>query len=74
MYDFFLKYIIKSVDEILEHLDIDYLDILVLHRPDVLVEPEEVAEAFEILHSSGKVRYFGVSNHKPSQIELLKNI
>ena len=72
MYDFSKVYIIKSVDEILERLDIDYLDILVLHRPDVLVEPEEVAEAFEILHSSGKVRYFGVSNHKPSQIELLK--
>lgn len=72
MYDFSKEYIIKSVDEILERLDIDYLDILVLHRPDVLVEPEEVAEAFEILHSSGKVRYFGVSNHKPSQIELLK--
>ena len=68
MYDFSKEYIIKSVDEILERLDIDYLDILELHRPDVLVEPEEVAEAFEILHSSGKVRYFGVSNHKPSQI------
>ncbi|WP_268825735.1 aldo/keto reductase [Fusobacterium mortiferum] len=65
-------FLIKSVDEILERLDIDYLDILVLHRPDALVEPEEVAEAFEILHSSGKVRYFGLSNHKPSQIELLK--
>lgn len=72
MYDFSKEYILKSVDRILERLGIEYLDILVLHRPDTLVEPEEVAEAFDILHSSGKVRYFGVSNHKPSQIELLK--
>lgn len=72
MYDFSKEYILKSVDGILERLDTDYLDILVLHRPDALVEPEEVAEAFDILHSTGKVKYFGVSNHKPSQIELLK--
>jgi len=72
MYDFSKEYILKSVDGILERLGMEYLDILVLHRPDALVEPEEVAEAFEILHSTGKVRYFGVSNHKPSQIELLK--
>lgn len=72
MYDFSKEYILKSVDGILERLGTEYLDILVLHRPDALVEPEEVAEAFEILHSTGKVRYFGVSNHKPSQIELLK--
>jgi predicted oxidoreductase len=72
MYDFSKEYILKSVDGILERLGTEYLDILVLHRPDALIEPEEVAEAFEILHSTGKVRYFGVSNHKPSQIELLK--
>lgn len=72
MYDFSKEYILKSVDGILERLGTEYLDILVLHRPDALVEPEEVAEAFEILHSTGKVRYFGVSNHKSSQIELLK--
>ena len=45
---------------------------LVLHRPDALMEPEEVAEAFDILKKSGKVRHFGVSNHKPSQIALLQ--
>ena len=72
MYDFSYDYIIKSVDGILERLGTDYLDILLLHRPDALVEPEEVAAAFDKLESSGKVRYFGVSNHKPSQIELLK--
>lgn len=72
MYDFSYDYIIKSVDGILERLDTDYIDILLLHRPDALVEPEEVAAAFDELESSGKVRYFGVSNHKPSQIELLK--
>jgi len=49
----------------------DYLDVLLLHRPDALVEPEEVAEAFTILQDSGKVRYFGVSNQNPMQIELL---
>ncbi|MCH5303415.1 MAG: aldo/keto reductase [Ruminococcus sp.] len=72
MYDFSYDYIIKSVDGILKRLNTDYLDILLLHRPDALVEPEEVAAAFDKLESSGKVRYFGVSNHKPSQIELLK--
>ena len=50
----------------------EYLDMLLLHRPDALVDPEEVAEAFDILEKSGKVRMFGVSNHKPMQIELLK--
>lgn len=72
MYDFSKEYILKSVDGILERLGTDYLDVLVLHRPDALVEPEEVAEAFNTLYTSGKVKYFGVSNHKPSQIELLK--
>lgn len=52
----------------------DYVDALLLHRPDTLVEPEEVAEAFDELERSGKVRYFGVSNQKPMQIELLKNM
>lgn len=72
MYDFSKEYILSSVDGILKRLDTEYLDVLVLHRPDALVEPQEVAEAFDILESSGKVRYFGVSNHKPMQIELLK--
>lgn len=71
-YDLSYQYIIDSVDGILERLDTEYIDVLVLHRPDALVEPEEVAKAFEKLKKSGKVRYFGVSNHKPSQIDLLK--
>src|SRR5690554_6210544 len=71
-YDFSKKHIIKTVEASLERLDTDYLDVLLLHRPDALVEPEEVAEAFDQLHSSGKVKHFGVSNHSPLQIELLK--
>ncbi|WP_139892228.1 MULTISPECIES: aldo/keto reductase family oxidoreductase [unclassified Bacillus (in: firmicutes)] len=72
MYDLSKEHILTSVDKILTRLDTDYLDALVLHRPDALVDPEEVAEAFDTLESSGKVRQFGVSNHKPMQIELLK--
>lgn len=71
-YDSSKEYLLQSVDGILKRLQTDYLDVLLIHRPDALVEPEEVAEAFEILHRSGKVRSFGVSNHKPMQIELLK--
>ncbi|MBQ9328478.1 MAG: aldo/keto reductase [Solobacterium sp.] len=71
-YNLSKEYILSSVDGILERLNTDYLDLLLLHRPDALVEPEEVAAAFDILESAGKVRAFGVSNHKPSQIELLK--
>ena len=72
MYDFSKEHILSSVDGILKRLRTDYLDVLVLHRPDALMEPEEVAEAFDLLESSGKVRHFGVSNHNPSQIKLLK--
>jgi predicted oxidoreductase len=72
MFDFSKEHILESVDGILKRLKTDYLDILLLHRPDTLVEPEEVAEAFDILESTGKVRHFGVSNQKPMQIELLK--
>ncbi|MDO5785420.1 MAG: aldo/keto reductase [Eubacteriales bacterium] len=71
-YDLSKEYILQSVDGILKRLKTDYLDVLLLHRPDALVEPEEVAAAFDALHRAGKVRYFGVSNHKPMQIELLK--
>ena len=71
-YDFSKEYILQSVDGILSRLKTDYLDYLLLHRPDALCEPEEVAEAFELLEKSGKVRAFGVSNHNPMQIELLK--
>ncbi|KAF9138970.1 hypothetical protein BGX30_008541 [Mortierella sp. GBA39] len=72
MFDFSKEHILNSVDGILKRLKTDYLDVLLLHRPDALVEPEEVAEAFEQLESSGKVRHFGVSNQNPMQIQLLK--
>ena len=72
LYDFSKEYILNSVDNILKRLNTEYLDVLLLHRPDALVEPEEVAETFDILERSGKVNNFGVSNHKPAQIELLK--
>lgn len=71
-FDFSKEHIVESVDGILKRLNTEYLDILLLHRPDPLMEPAEVAEAFEELHNSGKVKYFGVSNHNPAQIELLK--
>ena len=71
-FDFSKKHIISSVEGSLSRLGVDYVDALLLHRPDTLMEPDEVAEAFEILESSGKVRHFGVSNHNPMQIELLK--
>ena len=71
-YDFRYAHITASVDGSLRRLKTDYLDILLLHRPDPLVEPEEVARAFDVLHAQGKVRYFGVSNHTPAQIDLLR--
>ena len=71
-YDLSKKHIIESVDGSLKRLQTDYLDVLLIHRPDALIEPEEVASAFDGLEKSGKVRHFGVSNHKPMQIELLK--
>ena len=70
-WDYSSAHILRSVDESLAALQTDYLDLLLLHRPDALVEPEEVAEAFDVLHNAGKVRQFGVSNHTPGQIELL---
>lgn len=71
-YDLSEKHILEAVDGILARLKTDYLDVLCLHRPDALVEPEEVAAAFDKLEASGKVRNFGVSNHNSYQIELLK--
>jgi len=71
-FDFSKEHIIESVNGILKRLKTEYLDILLLHRPDPLMEPAEVAEAFEDLHASGKVKHFGVSNHNPAQIELLQ--
>ncbi len=70
-FDFSKEHILEAVDGSLKRLQTDYLDVLLLHRPDALVEPEEVAEAFTILQNNGKVRYFGVSNQNPMQIELL---
>lgn len=71
-YDFSKEHILNSVDKSLQRLKTDYLDMLILHRPDTLMEPEEVAEAFDILKSSGKVKNFGVSNFNSMQIDLLK--
>jgi len=71
-YDFSKEHILEAVDGILGRLKTDYLDLLLLHRPDPLMEPEEVAESFENLQSSGKVKYFGVSNFNPAQIDLLQ--
>ena len=72
VFDFSKEHILKSVDGSLKRLKTDYLDVLLLHRPDALVEPEEVAEAFDILQEKGKVRNFGVSNQNPMQMQLLQ--
>ena len=71
-YDFSYAHIVRSVEGSLRRLKTDYLDVLLLHRPDALVEPEEVARAFDELESAGKVRWFGVSNHTTMQIQLLQ--
>ena len=71
-FDWSKENILNAVDGILSRLKVDYLDTLLLHRPDVLYDPEEIAEAFDILEKEGKVKWFGVSNLVPMQIELLK--
>ena len=71
-YDFSYDHIVSSVDGSLKRLGTEYIDALLLHRPDTLMEPEEVARAFSYLKQSGKVRHFGVSNHNPYQIKLLQ--
>jgi predicted oxidoreductase len=71
LFDFSKEHIISSLEKSLKRLETDYADVFLLHRPDTLMEPEEVAEAFELLHKAGKARYFGVSNHNPGQIRLL---
>ncbi|MGC5169985.1 aldo/keto reductase [Microbacterium sp. DT81.1] len=71
-FDFSYEHLMESVNGSLEALDTDRIDVLLLHRPDALVEPEEVARAFDELHAAGKVRAFGVSNHTPRQIDLLR--
>ena len=72
-YDFSKKHLLASVDGILERMGIDYLDSYLLHRPDPLMEPEEIAEVFDLLQASGKVRHFGVSNFNPEQFQLLQS-
>lgn len=71
-FDFSTEHILGAVDGSLKALKTEYLDVLLLHRPDALVEPEEVAAAFDELEAKGKVRHFGVSNQSPEQIELLR--
>lgn len=72
MFDFSYEHIVRQVEGSLAALRTDRIDVLLLHRPDALVEPEEVARAFDELEASGKVRSFGVSNHTPRQIDLLR--
>ncbi|MBR2869133.1 MAG: aldo/keto reductase [Clostridia bacterium] len=73
MFDFSYEHITNSVDGSLKRLGTDYIDVLLLHRPDALMEPEEVARAFSYLKESGKVRHFGVSNQNPYQMQLLQS-
>ena len=72
MFDFSYEHIINSVEGSLQRLGTDYIDVLLLHRPDALMEPEEVAKAFDQLKASGKVRHFGMSNQNPYQLQLLQ--
>ncbi len=72
-FNFTKDYILNSVEGILKRLDTDYIDVLLLHRPDALMEVAQVNEAFKILHSQNKVRHFGVSNQSPYQIELMQS-
>lgn len=73
IYDQDYDYIIKATDDILKRLDTDYLDILLIHRPDVFMDPKQVAKAMHDLRNDGKVKHFGVSNFNPHQIELIKH-
>lgn len=73
LYDFSYEHIISSVNGSLKRLGTEYIDVLLLHRPDALMEPEEVAKAFDELKAAGKVRHFGVSNQNPYQMQLLQN-
>lgn len=73
-YDFRKEYILECCDRSLKRLGVETIDIYQLHRPDLLMDPHEVAEAFDILHSSGRVRYFGVSNFLPSTLSMLQSV
>ncbi|AQW20872.1 aldo/keto reductase [Lentilactobacillus curieae] len=72
-YDFSKEHLIESVDGILERMGLDYLDSFLLHRPDPLMEEDEVADAFDTLQRQGKVRHFGVSNFNPEQVEMVQS-
>lgn len=72
VFDFSYEHIVEAAEGSLRALQTDYVDVLLLHRPDALVEPDEVARAFDALEAAGKVRAFGVSNHTPRQIDLLR--
>ena len=72
-YEFTKEHILNAVDGILKRMDIDYLDCLVLHRPDVLMDLEVIKQAFDVLQATGKVRFFGVSNFNPAQFKMLQN-
>ncbi|AEZ63120.1 Oxidoreductase, aldo-keto reductase family [Streptococcus infantarius subsp. infantarius] len=71
-FDFSKEHILEAVDGILERLNVDYIDSLLLHRPDALMEPAEIAEAFDLLKSQGKVIDFGVSNQNPMMMTLIQ--
>ncbi|UAL48472.1 aldo/keto reductase [Sutcliffiella horikoshii] len=72
-YDTSKEHIIQSVERSLENFRTDYIDILLIHRPDPMMDPSEVAEAFTRLKEQGKVKRFGVSNFAPSQVKLLNS-
>ncbi|MGZ5284553.1 MAG: aldo/keto reductase [Kaistella sp.] len=72
-YNYSREHILKSVDQSLENLQTDYLDLLLLHRPSPLMNPEEIAESFDLLREQKKVRHFGVSNFSPSQYDLIND-
>ncbi|MEP6671610.1 MAG: aldo/keto reductase [Chthoniobacter sp.] len=71
-YDFTAEHIIRSCEQSLQRLHVEHIDLYQLHRPDYLMDVDEVALAFTSLHKSGKVREFGVSNFRPSQVSLLQ--
>lgn len=71
-YDFTEKHLIECAEGSLKRLNVEHIDVLLLHRPDALCEPETVAKVFDKLHGEGKVRYFGVSNHNSFQLQLLQ--
>ena len=71
-YDSSYEHIMMSAENSLRKMNTDHLDALLIHRPDALAEPEEIARAFRELKESGKVRFFGVSNHNPMQVEVLQ--